>query len=59
MGPQQPATEVARAIVLCAKRPRPEVYPYPLSRVLVWLNALAPGALDSMWSRSAKKAGRL
>ena len=43
LGPQQTAEAVARAIVRCARRPRPEVYPYPLSRPLVWLNALVPG----------------
>jgi NAD(P)-dependent dehydrogenase (short-subunit alcohol dehydrogenase family) len=58
VGPQQSAAEVARAIVGCAKRPRAEVYPYPFSRVLVWLNALAPGAQDWIWSRAAKRAGR-
>jgi NADP-dependent 3-hydroxy acid dehydrogenase YdfG len=59
VGPQQPASVVARAIVSCAGRPRPEVYPYPLSRALVWLNALSPSTVDWMASRAARKAGRL
>jgi NADP-dependent 3-hydroxy acid dehydrogenase YdfG len=59
IGPQQSAADVARAIVRCAKRPRPEVYPFPLSRALVWLNALAPGVQDWVWARAAKRAGRI
>jgi NADP-dependent 3-hydroxy acid dehydrogenase YdfG len=59
VGPQQSAADVARAIVRCARRPRPEVYPYPLSRLVVWLNALAPGIGDWMWSRAARRAGRV
>ena len=59
LGPQQSASDVARAIVRCAKRPRPEVYPYPLSRALVWLNALAPGGLDWVSARAARRSGRL
>jgi NADP-dependent 3-hydroxy acid dehydrogenase YdfG len=59
VGPQQSAADVARAIVRCARRPRPEVYPHPLSRLVVWLNALAPGIGDWIWSRAAKRAGRV
>ncbi len=59
VGPQQSAVDVARAIVGCARRPRPEVYPYPLSRAVVWLNAFAPGIGDILWSRAARRAGRL
>jgi NADP-dependent 3-hydroxy acid dehydrogenase YdfG len=59
VGPQQSAAHVARAIVRCAQRPRPEVYPYPLSRLVVWLNALAPGIGDVIWSRAARRAGRV
>ena len=46
VGPRQSAEAVARAIVACARRPRPEVYPYRWSRAVVWLNALAPGLVD-------------
>jgi short-subunit dehydrogenase len=59
MGPQQKAIDVARAIVACAIRPRPEIYPYPPSRVGVWLNAVAPSVIDWMVARAARKAGRI
>ena len=59
VGPQQTALDVARAIVRCAKRPRPEVFPYRASRVLVGLNAVAPGFVDWWASRAARKAGRV
>jgi NADP-dependent 3-hydroxy acid dehydrogenase YdfG len=59
VGPQQKADAVARAIVRCARRPRPEVYPYPPSRLLVWLNALAPSVLDGMAAWAARRSGRL
>jgi NAD(P)-dependent dehydrogenase (short-subunit alcohol dehydrogenase family) len=59
VGPQQTALDVARAIVRCARSPRPEVYPYPLSRAVVWMNALSPGLADWVWARQAQKAGRL
>jgi NADP-dependent 3-hydroxy acid dehydrogenase YdfG len=59
VGPQQTARDVARAIVRCARHPRPEVYPYPLSRAVVWMNAVAPGLADWVWARQSRKAGRL
>lgn len=59
LGPQQTAEAVARAIVRCARRPRPEVYPFALSRPLVWLNALLPGLVDRVAARAARRAGRL
>jgi len=59
IGPQQSARSVAESIVACARRPRGEVYPYAPSRLLVWLNALAPGIVDRLASRAAKKAGRI
>jgi NAD(P)-dependent dehydrogenase (short-subunit alcohol dehydrogenase family) len=59
IGPQQSAAAVARAIVACAKKPRPEVYPYRPSRVLVWLNALAPSLADWLSYRAAVRSGRL
>jgi NADP-dependent 3-hydroxy acid dehydrogenase YdfG len=54
VGPRQSADAVARAIVGCARRPRPEVYPYPLSRAAVWLNALAPGLVDWIAARATR-----
>jgi NAD(P)-dependent dehydrogenase (short-subunit alcohol dehydrogenase family) len=59
VGPQQSAAVVARSIVRCAKRPRPEVYPYPPARLLVWLNALLPGFVDRLGGWSARRSGRL
>jgi NADP-dependent 3-hydroxy acid dehydrogenase YdfG len=59
VGPQQPARAVAEAIVRCARRPRPEVYPYPPSRAIVWLNAVAPGLCDWLAWRAATRAGRI
>lgn len=56
VGPRQSADAVARAIVACARRPRPEVYPYRLSRAIVWLNALAPGLVDWLASRATPKS---
>ena len=32
LGPKQTVDDVARAIVGCIRRPRPEVYPHALSR---------------------------
>lgn len=54
LGPQQSMDDVARAIVACVRRPRPEVYPHRLSRALAILNAVAPSYTD----RLVKKYGR-
>jgi NADP-dependent 3-hydroxy acid dehydrogenase YdfG len=59
VGPQQSAEAVAAAIVRCARHPVPEVYPYPLSRAIVWLSALAPGFSDWLAFRAARRAGRI
>jgi NAD(P)-dependent dehydrogenase (short-subunit alcohol dehydrogenase family) len=59
VGPQQSARTVAEAIVRCARHPRPEVYPYPPSRAIVWISALAPGLADWLAWRAAKRAGRI
>ena len=50
-GPVQTAAIVARAIVRCARRPRPEVYPYPPARLLAVLSALAPSLADWLMDR--------
>ena len=55
LGPKQSASDVARAVVGCLKRPRPEVYPYRRSRGLVVLNALSPRFTDHL----VQKYGRL
>jgi hypothetical protein len=59
VGPQQSARTVADAIVRCARHPRPEVYPYRASRAIVWLGALAPGMVDWLSYRAARRAGRI
>jgi short-subunit dehydrogenase len=46
IGPMQTAEQVARAIVRCAKQPRPEVIVYPPARLLVLMNALSPRLTD-------------
>jgi short-subunit dehydrogenase len=50
-GPVQPARHVARAIVRCMRRPRPEVYCCRPARVLALLSVLAPGAVDLVVGR--------
>lgn len=46
IGPKQSVDEVARAIVRCIERPRPELYPKRIARGLTVLNAVAPGFTD-------------
>jgi short-subunit dehydrogenase len=46
MGPVQTAEHVARAIVRCARRPRPEVILFPPARLLVLINAISPRLAD-------------
>ncbi|HUP01414.1 MAG TPA: SDR family NAD(P)-dependent oxidoreductase [Gemmatimonadota bacterium] len=41
-GPRQSPEDVARAIMACLGRPRDEVYPYRLARLMPWLEALSP-----------------
>lgn len=54
LGPKQSVDAVARAIVGCVRRPRPEVYPHAPSRALTLLNHLAPAFTD----RFVKRFGR-
>lgn len=54
-GPVQSAAQVARAIVRCARRPRPEVYPYPPARILSVLSVLAPGFVDWLLARFLRR----
>ena len=54
LGPKQTADHVARTVLACVRRPRPEVYPHALSRALTVLNAVAPGFTD----RIVRKYGR-
>jgi NAD(P)-dependent dehydrogenase (short-subunit alcohol dehydrogenase family) len=46
LGPKQSVDEVAQAVVRCIRRPRPELYPKPISRGLTVLNAVAPRFTD-------------
>ena len=46
LGIVQSAQQVAQAILKCAKKPKAEVYVYPPSRILVFLNALSPSLVD-------------
>jgi short-subunit dehydrogenase len=57
-GPVQAAEVVARAIVRCARRPRPEVYPYPPARLLAALSALTPRIADWLMDAAMRRAGR-
>lgn len=44
--PVQTADKVARAIVRCARRPRPEVIVFPPAKIFVLINALSPRLAD-------------
>lgn len=59
VGPQQSAEQVAEALVRCALRPRPEVFPHWPSRAVVWLNSLAPGLVDRLTQRASRASGRV
>jgi short-subunit dehydrogenase len=54
LGPKQSMEDVARAMVRCIRRPRPEVYPMAKARALAIVSAIAPGRAD----RLVKKYGR-
>jgi len=60
LGPRQSVDEVARAIVACVRKPRPEVYPHAASRALAILNAVSPGLTDRLVRRYGRHrvAGR-
>ena len=53
MGPVQTADQVARAILRCVRRPRPEVYPYR-PRGSCGLAALFPSLVDRASARAAR-----
>jgi short-subunit dehydrogenase len=50
-GPVQSADTVARAIVRCLRRPRPEVYPFGPAKLLAVLSVLAPRFTDWLVAR--------
>jgi short-subunit dehydrogenase len=51
IGHVQSAEQVAAAIVRCIAKPKAEVYPYRISRLLVWANAVAPSLVDEFMTR--------
>ena len=55
LGPKQSMDDVARAIVGCIRRPRPEVYPHRLSRALAIINAVAPSLTDRLVRRFGRR----
>ena len=50
-GPVQSAEHVARSILGCVRRPRPEVYTYQPARILTIMSVLAPGLVDRVMRR--------
>jgi NADP-dependent 3-hydroxy acid dehydrogenase YdfG len=54
-GPRQDVSAVADAIARAIVHPVPEVYPYPKSRALVVLNAIAPGITDKLVQRFGRR----
>jgi short-subunit dehydrogenase len=54
LGPKQSVDAVAKAIVNCVRKPRPEVYPHASARALAVANAVAPGLVDKI----VRKYGR-
>jgi NADP-dependent 3-hydroxy acid dehydrogenase YdfG len=55
LGPRQSADDVARAIVRCVERPRPEVYPHAMSRALTLMNHVAPALTDRFVRRFGRR----
>ena len=55
VGPRQTAGQVAEAMLRCVRRPRPEVYPHTLSRLLAVLAVVAPGLCDRLVKRYARR----
>jgi short-subunit dehydrogenase len=55
LGPTQSMDHVARSILACLRRPRPEVYPHTLSRALTILNAVAPAFTDRFVRRYGRR----
>lgn len=55
LGPKQSVDVVARAVVDCVRRPRPELFPHRLSRALGLLNAMAPSFTDRLVRRYGRR----
>jgi short-subunit dehydrogenase len=56
-GPIQSAERVARAIVRCARHPRPEVYPFWPARILAFLSVTTPRLVDLIMGRLLMRRG--
>jgi len=59
LGPKQSVDDVARAIVRCVRRPRPELYPKAIARGLTVLNALTPRFTDWFVRRYGRRRDAL
>jgi short-subunit dehydrogenase len=57
-GPMQSAKKVARAIIRCARWPRPEVIVFPPARILVLINALSPRLADRIFLKFRRRLFR-
>jgi short-subunit dehydrogenase len=55
LGPKQSADDVARAVVDCLRKPRPEVWPYGRAKLLGVLNAIAPAFTDTFVKRFGRR----
>jgi len=55
VGPKQSVEDVARAILACVRKPRPEVYPHAASRALAILNAVAPAFTDRLVGKYGRR----
>jgi short-subunit dehydrogenase len=55
LGPSQSVDHVARAIVSCLQRPRPEVYPHARSRALGIVSLIAPAFTDRFVRRFSRR----
>ena len=55
LGPRQSVDDVARAIVRCVERPRPEVYPHAMARALTLMNHVAPALTDRFVRRFGRR----
>lgn len=55
LGPKQSVDHVARCILACIRRPRPEVYPHSPSRILPIFSAIAPVTADRIMRRYGRR----
>jgi NADP-dependent 3-hydroxy acid dehydrogenase YdfG len=55
LGPKQSVDDVARTVLDCLQRPRPEVFPHRTSRALAVLNVLAPKFTDGLVRRYGRR----